>query len=419
MILCKTPFQDDLREYSDPSGMLDDGFTVSDVAYAKALTMWTQEPHPQTFKVGKRKSIPTYKYRLAPQETTEGFVYRFDVKGTEISYTVAASASKAIVATALAAAITAISGVTAAVVDTDKVEVTDGTAGAVHSLDIRKLDPFDVMRYEDVTADPGVVTDLDRIYKIDPNWYGLLLDVGGSATVEAAAAWIAAKKLLFAFDSYDTDIIDVSVSSDLFSVLQSNSYDRTVPLFRRIIPHQTSGNADAAWLAYMLTFDPGAATWAHKALKGVPVDELQAGWMTQIEAKGGNHYTEVAGLGATLYGITSSGEFVDIRRFIDYLENTIGIEVWRIKANNAKVAFTDAGIALLVGAVQTVLGSNTATPEEPNKGLAPEPPPRASAPSVQGIPAADRIARVLDSLGFTANLTGAIHTTKVVGSISV
>ena len=419
MLVCVCPFQDIVREYDDPDTMLDDGFDPNSAAYSMALTMWAQQPHPQTFKVGKRKNIPQYKYTLTPVNLEEDFVYEFDIKGTTISYEVPAAATPTTVATALQLLIDAIGGITAAVILTDRVEVTNTEFGEVHSIDLSKMDPIDDLRYKNTTSDPGIEEDLVNIYKVDPDWYGLLVDIKGSETVEIVAAWGATKNILTVFDNYDTGVIDVSVSDDIFSELQASSYSNIVPIWRRAVPYQSTGNADAAWLSLMLTFDPGTATWAFKTLTGVPVDNLQTGWESQIESKGGNYYSELAGVGSTLFGITSSGEFADITRFVDYLVNTIAIEVLRVKLNSTKVPFTDKGISLLVGAVQTVLGANTATPEEPNKGLAPEPPPKATAPAALGLPVADRVARVLDSISFTANLAGAIHKTKVRGTISI
>lgn len=103
------------RTYEQADEMLDDGFTADDALYLAARTVKSQNPSPQKFKIGRRVAPLTQLIQLSPTETAEGFEYKGTIGGKSLSYTVLAGATETTVATALAAAINALSaGTTAA-----------------------------------------------------------------------------------------------------------------------------------------------------------------------------------------------------------------------------------------------------------------------------------------------------------------
>ncbi len=103
------------QEYANADEMLDDGFTADDDLYKASRIVKSQDPSPQTFKIGRRVTPLTQKIAITPTKTTEGFKYKGLIGGKTLSYTVLAGATTTTIATALVSAINAlVTGATAA-----------------------------------------------------------------------------------------------------------------------------------------------------------------------------------------------------------------------------------------------------------------------------------------------------------------
>ena len=403
-------FPDLVREYTKLSAMTDDGFVSTDLAVIIATKVASQNPKPSSWKIGKRELSYTQVIRITPINITEDYVYEFNVAGTDISYTVLAAASVATICTALQALIDAISGVTATD-DTTHVTVTTDTAGTL--VDYSGFDEPDNFTFQDMTTDPGIATDLAAIEGVDPDgWYCLLLDSQGEAEISAAAAWIEARKKIFVCNNMDHGIIDVAVTDDVASDLQSNSYARTALIY--CMANLLNFSA-AGWAGQRLPSDPGSSTWAYKTLAGVTVDtKLTGAHLSSIEGKNANHYTSVASVAVTRYGTTAAGEFIDVTRFIDWLDARIKERIFGILINNEKIPYTDAGVDLMRGAILAQLRQGIDA-----GGLAADPAPTVTAPLVADIDAADKANRILPDIEFQATLAGAIHKLVISGTLSV
>ncbi|HSN27246.1 MAG TPA: DUF3383 family protein, partial [Kofleriaceae bacterium] len=266
----------------------------------------------------------------------------------------------------------------------------------------------------DATADAGIAADLAAIYLADPDFYGLVLDSNGAAEIEAAAAWAESTGgLMFVAQTCDTAVSDTAASSDLASVawyLKSHSYYRTEPLF-----HPTIGLnfIAAAMLGSRLPRDPGSDTWAFKTLAGIASYALTATQATNLAAKNVMTYTTIAGIDVTQGGKVAAGEWADVIRFRDWLVARIQEAVFALLVNNEKVPYTDAGIDMVKGAVQAVLGDGVRV-----GGLASSPKPTVTAPTAASVSSATKATRVLPSVNFGANLAGAIHAVQVSGTVT-
>lgn len=84
-------FPERVREYSDPSEMLDDGFDELHPAYLAAVAFCQQENRPSTFKVGRRVGTPDQTLRFVPATPVEGEEFTVSVGG--IDFTVTADAT--------------------------------------------------------------------------------------------------------------------------------------------------------------------------------------------------------------------------------------------------------------------------------------------------------------------------------------
>lgn len=106
-------FPERVRAYTSLTGMVSDGFAVSDPAYLMASALKNQNPSVSGWKVCRKALPSSQSIRITPTVTTAGEVLSITVNGTEVSYTILAGASVATICTALAALFAAIPGVTA------------------------------------------------------------------------------------------------------------------------------------------------------------------------------------------------------------------------------------------------------------------------------------------------------------------
>jgi hypothetical protein len=404
-----------VREYKTLTAMTDDGWPATDPAVLIATKIASQNPKPAKWKVGKRASAFTQIVTFTPIKTTQGYVYTFDIVvgavTTTITYTVLAAATPAIIATALTPLITAVVGITA-VDSTGFVTITTDAAGALVDY-VGVSDEPDNFSFKDITADPGLAADLTAIETVDPDgWYCLLLDSNSEAEILAAAAFIEARKKIFVCNTSDTNVVDNVVTTDVMSDLQSFAYARTAIIYSQARLLNWSG---AAWAGNRLPSDPGSSTWAFKTLAAVQVDgALTGGQVSVIESKGGNVYRTIAGVNVTTFGITASGEYIDVTIFIDWLDARIKERIFGVLINNPKVPYTDAGVDLMRAQVLAQLNQGITA-----GGLAADPAPVVTAPLVADIDPADKAARVLPDINFTATLAGAIHQLVITGVLSV
>ena len=81
-------YNDRVREYEEPSEMLDDGFDASHPAYLAAISLCAQNPRVPRFKVGRRAGTPTQTVNLTPVlDLSRGNDFYFTFGGIEFRVT--------------------------------------------------------------------------------------------------------------------------------------------------------------------------------------------------------------------------------------------------------------------------------------------------------------------------------------------
>jgi len=410
-----TLFPSVVREYKSLSAMTDDGWPATDPAVLMATKIASQNPKPAKWKIGKRVNVFTQDVQITPINTDEFYEYAFDIvvgtTTTSISYTNGGAETVATICTALQALINAVAGITATDNTTDVSVETDTDGDLVDYVSIS--DEPDNVQFKDITADPGIAADLTAIESVDPDgWYALLLDSNSEAEILASAAFIEARKKIFLTNTSDTEVVDNVVSNDVMSDLQSFAYARTAIIYSQARLLNWTG---AGWAGNRLPSDPGSSTWAFKTIASVQVDgNLTGGQTSVIESKGGNVYRTIAGVNVTTFGITASGEYIDVTRFIDWLDARIKERIFGVLINNAKIPYTDVGVDLMRGQVLAQLNQGITA-----GGLAADPAPVVQAPKVADIDPADKANRILPDITFQATLAGAIHQLVISGVLSV
>lgn len=259
---------------------------------------------------------------------------------------------------------------------------------------------------------------MDAIKEDNDAWYGFFIGSRTLADLQEVADWSEANKKLFLISDDDPNIVDST--GDIAEYLETNNLDRSTVLYHPDADLTTDDPyAEAAWAGFMFTYNPGTVTWAHKQLSAVPSYQLTDAQRATALGKNANLYEEIAGVDITRFGTVGSGEYIDIIRGTDWLEARIQERVYTVLLNNPKVPFTDQGIqtiaAEVVGALQEAVDVGLIAPpdEEGIPGFT------VTYPRAADVSAADKAARLLPDINFTAKYAGAIHKTQINGTISL
>lgn len=256
---------------------------------------------------------------------------------------------------------------------------------------------------------------LTAIEGIDSEWYCFILISTVEADLKEAAAWAETATKIFFYSSKAVGIKDGAVTNDIASFMKSQNYDRTVSIYHTADQDDATAPSfiESALPGSCLPFAPGSQTWAYKTLAGVASYKLTSGEKTAIENKNCNTYIAISGVDVTQYGVVASGEYIDVIRGLDWLEARIKENVFSAFINGRKIPYTDAGIKSIALRVSTVLQ------EAVRAGVLAQGSVVVTVPTVSQIPEADRIARNLPDVSFTARLAGAIHNVSISGTVTV
>jgi Protein of unknown function (DUF3383) len=257
------------------------------------------------------------------------------------------------------------------------------------------------------TYDPAgttVKSAVDAVGKYFDNDWFFVLTAGVELTDEIAVAdYVEGKKVKF----YAVKVTDVA---DL-NAFKVKNYTYVIPFY-----HPTD-QLEAAAVGALGSLEVGSITWKFKTLAGITPVNVTADELKAIHEAGGNTYVTKAGIPQTSEGLTASGEYIDVIHGKSWLKVNIENSVQQAFANNQKVSFDNRGIALINGAVTTVLQKGY------TQGIIAEDEEGSSIYTIEALSrtqtsAEDRAARVYNGLSFSLELAGAIHEAKIKGQIA-
>lgn len=261
---------------------------------------------------------------------------------------------------------------------------------------------------EAVTEDGagGVGAALSELTQTRNDWYFLLCPDQDAATVDELAAWAAANRKLYF----------VSMTKAGFDALSPETleYDRAV-----VLVHQNAATEypAEAWVGRCAPQPAGSITWKFKTLSGVTASGYTVDQVTSITGSGGNVIVSQGGILHTTDGTTLHGDFIDIIRCQDYLEASIQESVFRLLTTATKIPYTDAGIAQVVSAIETVMmqavshGIIATSSGVPLYTI--------EYPTREDIPVESRANRTLPDIYFVVILAGAVHRVEIAGVLQV
>ena len=260
----------------------------------------------------------------------------------------------------------------------------------------------------DATVDAA----LNAIANENNDWYGIVVDQALVSSFADVASWVETAKKFAIFWITDVNAYDPSKSTDLASVLKLANRNRSAVVWHAT-PAGGADYPDAAWMGEGFPYEPGTSTWAYKTLNGVTPDTLLASQETALKNKNCNYYTTVGGVSITQEGKVASGEYIDIIIGTDWIEARLREAVYSALVNNRKIPYDDTGIAMIEGLVKGVLN------EAASKGILQADSIAVTVPKYADIPQADKLARKLPDVKFSALYQGAIHSVTINGTISV
>jgi hypothetical protein len=406
-----TVFADGIRSaiYTSVAGMTTAGFSATGNTVLAATRFFAQSPKVASVVVGRRVNVCTPKIICTVSGVFDSTAYPLTINSTTFTFTSDATATAIEIAAGLELLVNAGAE---PVTFTDNLDGTfdldADVAGEIFSLTVDR----NQITQDDQTVDAGIVADLTAVRTDltgNDDWYLVVTDSHATLETEALALHIETLLKFFVVSSADDDILAGTVGN-LALTLQAADYARTSLMYHEE-PHDSP---ESAWAGSLLPLDPGSATWKFQSLTGIAYSTFTPTEIATLISQSCNYYLRDAGNNYTTEGWTASGEYNDVTRFIDWLTQTMKENIFLALINANKVAFTDAGIGIITNEIWGVLRKG-----QSQNGIAEDPAPTVTAPDAVDVSAADRAARTLDDVVFTARLAGAIHTIDIDGVITV
>ena len=408
-----------VESYTAASEMIDAGFSADDPLYLACVDAFSQTPRPRQVKVGRqlvdsvlvnvKKVTATGVYTITVStKDTDG-----NVQSTPYSYT-NNGGTAADIAT----------GLQNAIVNDASSEVTATVADGVITLTGNSGDSFMVQVSSMLSMQNGTITEdvptmMAAIVAYDNDWYGWAFTSRVQADILAAAAWTESVRKIFGTSTAEAGSYNPDVTSDTGYKLYNDNYYRTFWFY-----HEKAATdfPECAVFARCFAVLPGGETWALKKLAGVTTDGLTETQYNAITRKNGNTFERFRNISLTQNGKVAAGEWIDVIRFRDWLQEEITVNVVNLLINRDKVPYTDDGIAMIEARIRQSLElgqrrggiAPTEYDEDGNENLGFT----IEVPLSSQISANQKASRVLTDVKFTARLAGAIHVVEIYGSLT-
>ena len=254
----------------------------------------------------------------------------------------------------------------------------------------------------------------------EASFYGVhITDFKNESDVNEAIVWAEANEKLFGFEYTDYDACPV----------KNFSYYRSFGMYTGEASGYEAGEqpseneyAALAWMAKCFGYSPGTETWHLKELAEIVPSALSTDKKMELAKKNINTFLRYAGTNCTIGGCTLAGEWIDVIRFRDWLKSEMQTRVFNVIKSNRKVPFTDHGIGLIEGVMESTLKDGqdiggiapTEYDEDDNEILGFQ----VFVPKASELTEAERKSRKLTGCRYTARLAGAIHIVEMEGYLT-
>ena len=408
-----------VEAYTSASEMIAAGFNVGDPLYLAAVDAFSQTPRPRVVKIG-RQMVDSV--TVAVGKITATGVYTVTVSTKDSNGVVTATPYTYQNNGGTAAQI--MTGIQDLIANDESAAVTAEATDGVMTLTGQSGVSFMVQVSSMLSMENGTVTEsvpqmMAAITAYDNDWYGWAFTSRAQADIIAAADWTESVRKLFGTSIAEPGAYDPDVITDTGYLLYNGNYFRTFWFYHA---NAETDFPECAAFARCFAILPGGESWALKKLAGVTTDNLSETQYNAIIKKNGNTFERFRNLSITQNGKVAAGEYIDVIRFRDWLQEEITVNVVNLLVNRDKVPYTDEGIALIEARIRQALelgqrrGGIAPTEYDAdgneNLGFVIE------VPLAAEISANQKASRVLTDVKFTARLAGAIHVVEIYGSLT-
>lgn len=405
--------------YTSASDMISDGFSDTDPLYLMVADAFSQTPKPSMVKVGRRQvsalDITVAKVTSAGVYTVKVNSLNANSETVTQTYTYTNSGGTAsAIATALQNLISNDKNAVVTATVTNEVITVTGKTDAAFAIEVTNN-----MTQTVKTVDETIAETMTAITGYDNGWYGWALADRTTENIIAAANWTETVRKLFGTSIAEAGAYNPESITDTGYLLYNGNYYRTHWWYHK---DANTDFPETAVMARCFAIEPGGETWANKKLAAVTADGLTEGQYQAITNKNGNTFERFRNVAITQNGKVAAGEWIDVIRFRDWLQEEITVNVFNALINRDKIPYTDEGIAVIEAQIRQALQLGVRrggiAPDEydengnTNLGYTVEVPLAAS------ISANQKASRVLNDVKFTARLAGAIHVVKITGSLT-
>lgn len=241
-------------------------------------------------------------------------------------------------------------------------------------------------------------------------WIALTTETHIDENIIELAGEIEAREKIYVVAVSDADVKTTS-TNDVASQLKSLGYQKTAIMWKA---DADTAYPECAWVAGQIQPAPGNNSWAYKSLTGTATDRLTGTESVNLSNKNVSTYEYISGVNSVVGGKMAGGEFIDVMLGVLWLTARMRERIWFRLANTPKIAYTNAGIAILEAEVRAQLQEGIR-----NNFLAANPTPVVVVPDALSVDPNLRALRTLEDLKFEARLAGAIHFVKISGSVFV
>lgn len=213
-------------------------------------------------------------------------------------------------------------------------------------------------------------------------------------------------------------------------IVESGIYLRSYAVYPKVtedqsddeVPAENRYGAAAAMAVKAMNYHAGEETWALKSLSAITPSRLSLSFIQKLNDANISFISNIASKNVVLGGKTSGGEWIDVIRFRDWLQNDMQSRVVNLLIINPKIPYTDGGIGLVENQMLASLKDG-----QKYGGIAPTeydadgntiPGYATSVPLAADLTGEQKASRTLTGCRFSARLAGAVHLAEIEGSLT-
>ena len=231
------------------------------------------------------------------------------------------------------------------------------------------------------------------------------------------AEWTEAqtKQFAYTFLSETDPVSDIYFRSQGWCGLEDDNQDiADVPVSNQYL--------HVAAAAKCLSHPAGEETWAFKRLAAVLPSQFSGALKKSLVDGHSNYFAQYAGRNITMNGQVRGGEWIDVIRGRDWLQNDMQLRIFNLLIMNPKIPYTNSGIAKvqneMIASLKSAQSRQIVAENEYDEDGNLVPGFTTSVPNSMSLTATQKASRVLPDCRFSARLAGAIHVVRVDGVLT-